>query len=198
MSIPYETVVSTENSALRIYDLDADWTAYLPVLAQEIDPLLDHHPEIVLYGRVAHQNRSVSFFSDTSVGYRYSGQLARSKPLTDSLRDLLEAINQSFQSEFNGILINKYDGGEESIGKHSDDERALDPHAGVVALSVGAVRKFRIRCKTTGTILADIPTETGKIIQMWGDFQKEFTHEIPVEKKVKGVRYSFTFRKHLE
>ena len=33
---------------------------------------------------------------------------------------------------------------------------------------------------------------------MAGDFQKEFTHEIPIEKKVEGVRYSFTFRRHLE
>ena len=31
---------------------------------------------------------------------------------------------------------------------------------------------------------------------MVGDFQKEFTHEIPVEKKVTMERYSFTFRKH--
>ena len=40
-------------------------------------------------------------------------------------------------------------------------------------------------------------TEPTKIIQMAGDFQKEFTHEIPVEKKVDSVRYSLTFRKHL-
>lgn len=193
----YETVVSTEKSALRIYDLDADWAAYLPTLCEEIDPLLDHHPEIKIYGKVAHQNRSVSFFSDTSVGYRYSGQLARSKPLTGSLRDFLAAINESFRAEFNGILINKYEDGSESIGKHSDDEGALDPCAGVVSVSVGAVRTFRIRCKITDAIVANVPTEPGKIIQMWGDFQKEFTHEIPVEKRVKGVRYSFTFRKHL-
>lgn len=36
---------------------------------------------------------------------------------------------------------------------------------------------------------------------MAGDFQKEFTHEIPPSrsrsKQEKGCRYSFTFRKHL-
>ena len=32
---------------------------------------------------------------------------------------------------------------------------------------------------------------------MGGEFQKEFTHEIPIERKVKNVRWSFTFRKHL-
>ena len=194
IAMSFETAVSTKNSALRIYDLDADWAAYLPTLCEEIDPLLDHSK---LYGKAARQNRSVSFFSDTSVGYRYSGSLARSKPLTNSLREFLAVINTSFRAEFNGILVNKYDGGGESIGKHSDDEGTLDPCAGVVLVSVGAVRTFRIRCSITGAIVANVPTEPGKIIQMWGDFQKEFTHEIPVEKRVKGVRYSLTFRKHV-
>ena len=36
------------------------------------------------------------------------------------------------------------------------------------------------------------------MLQMGGDFQKEFTHEIPIEKKVKEPRISFTFRKHTE
>lgn len=198
MAANYTTPIRTDKSELRVYPLDADWTAYLPTLAEEIDPLLDHHPAITVFGRIAHQNRSVSFFSDTSIGYRYSGQLARSKPLTENLKGFLDAINESFGSAFNGILINKYDGGEETIGKHSDDEKALDRTAGVVCVSVGAVRTFRIRNKLTDEIVADIPTESGKIIQMWGDFQKEFTHEIPTQKKVKGVRYSFTFRHHTE
>jgi len=34
------------------------------------------------------------------------------------------------------------------------------------------------------------------MLQMKGEFQKEFTYEIPVEKKVKTKRISFTFRKH--
>lgn len=198
MENKFITPVQTERSALRVYPLDPEWVAELPRIAEEIDPLLDHHPTIMVFGRVAHQNRSVSFFSDTSIGYRYSGQLAASKSLTPSLQSLLLAINQMFGAEFNGILINKYDGGEESIGKHSDDEKALDRTAGVVSVSVGAVRTFRIRNKATGAIVANVPTDPTKILQMWGDFQKEFTHEIPVEKKVKGVRYSFTFRHHLE
>jgi hypothetical protein len=103
----------TDRSSLRILDLSPEWVERLPSLAREVDPLLLHHPEIVIYGRVAHQHRSIGFFSDTSVGYRYSGQLARSLPLTDSLRSLMTYINQTFAAEFNGILVNKYDGGED-------------------------------------------------------------------------------------
>ena len=63
-------------------------------------------------------------------------------------------------------------------------------------MSFGAVRKFRIRDKFTKKIILDLPTQSNYIIQMAGNFQKEFTHEIPVEKKVKGARYSLTFRNH--
>jgi len=44
----------------------------------------------------------------------------------------------------------------------------------------------------------DIPTTSKEIWIMGGDFQKEFTHEVPVEKRVKDKRISFTFRKHLK
>lgn len=92
-------------------------------------------------------------------------------------------------------MVNKYDDGNNYIGDHCDDEKTLDK-GGVISISYGAVRKFRIRDKVTKKIIIDIPTKSNSIIHMGGDFQKEFTHGIPVEKKVKEVRYSLTFRKH--
>ena len=104
-------------------------------------------------------------------------------------------INERFGTKYNGILINRYNGGKNYISDHSDDEKNID-EGGVIAISHGAVRKFRIRDKLTKKIIMDIPTTSGSIIHMGGDFQKEFTHGIPVEKNVEGIRYSFTFRKH--
>jgi alkylated DNA repair dioxygenase AlkB len=110
---------------------------------------------------------------------------------------LLNTINEKFDSQFNGILVNRYKDGSENIGAHSDDEKNLD-EIGVVCISYGAARTFRIRNKSTKEKVLDVLTEDNKIIHMGGDFQKEFTHEIPVQKKVLGTRYSFTFRKHLD
>jgi hypothetical protein len=42
----------------------------------------------------------------------------------------------------------------------------------------------------------DIPINNLDVIHMGGNFQKEFTHEIPPTKKDVGIRYSFTFRNH--
>ncbi len=91
--------------------------------------------------------------------------------------------------------MNKYINGNDYIGAHSDDETSLDK-CSVVCISYGAVRKFRIKDKKTKKTVIDIPTISNNILHMGGDFQKEFTHEIPIEKKIKEVRYSFTFRKH--
>ena len=161
----------------------------------ESNPKLNQRPIIKVYGKIMHQNRNVGFFSDTSKGYTYSRQMTQSKPLTINLKKLLDVVNLIFNSNFNGILVNQYMNGSDYIGAHSDDESGVGS-AGVVAISVGAVRKFRIRNITTRKIEKDILMENGMMLQMGGDFQKEFTHEIPVEKKVKEVRYSFTFRYH--
>ena len=53
-------------------------------------------------------------------------------------------------------LINKYENGEEYIGKHSDDEKGLEPKCGVICVSYGAIRKFRIRDKKSGEVIGVI------------------------------------------
>ena len=171
----------------------------LPVIKEIIDDISDKlivKPKIILFGKECSQQRDVGFFSNESEGYKYSNKLMASQPLTDNMKLLLEFVNNLYSSEYNGILINRYDSGEQYIGAHSDDETSLDKN-GVIALSYGTERKFRIRDKITKKIRLDVPLSHLSIIHMGGEFQKEFTHEVPVEKKVKGKRISLTFRKHL-
>lgn len=161
----------------------------------DISDNLLKNPKIIVYGRICYQHRSIGFFSNDSIGYHYSNQLAKSQPLTDNLEELLDQVNKLYQTDFNAILINKYEDGSDYISAHSDDEKNLS-NIGVVGLSYGARRKFRIRDKMTKKIVKDISLKEYEILQMGGDFQKEFTHEIPIEKKITTPRYSFTFRKH--
>ena len=190
------TLLKTQTSALILHEIDADICQLIETCVRTIDIELDVNPEIIVYGKACHQHRSVGFYSDTSRGYNYSTSITPSKSMHPCLRELLEYINTKFNYSYNGILINKYTDGLDYIGKHSDDERGLDTNVGVISISYGALRKFRIRNKRTGKIEIDVPTDPTKMIQMVGNFQKEFTHEIPIEKKVKDIRYSLTFRKH--
>lgn len=193
-----ETPIRTDKSFLKIYKKEVVKNMELDIenCVKEVRDKLLHNPPIVVYGKPAKQHRSIGFFSDDSIGYYYSGQLAKSQPLTPKLKNMLEVINNKFSAEFNGILVNYYENGEDYIGKHSDDEKGLDK-IGVVSISYGQARKFRIRDKLTNKKVMDIVTKNEEIIHMGGNFQKEFTHEIPIEKKIKLGRYSFTLRKHL-
>ena len=155
----------------------------------EINPRLGQ-----MFGKECFMRRGVGFFSDESLGYYYSGQLSASRPMTSSLLKLLALVNATFGTEYNGILVNKYFSGKDYISAHSDDETNLD-NSGVVAISWGATRKFRIRKKGVKGY-QDFPMESGSMLQMGGEFQQEFTHEIPVESLITEARVSFTFRKH--
>ena len=115
--------------------------------------------------------------------------------MTPSLQKIMDIVNNLFNVNFNGILINRYKDGKYTIGRHSDEEKHLSS-IGVLAISYGAVRKFRIKDKKTKKIVIDVPTKSLHAIHMAGNFQKEFTHEIPAEKRINEIRYSFTFREH--
>jgi alkylated DNA repair dioxygenase AlkB len=186
---------------------NSDKTAYLEkgvfldkILLEEcvayVEPHLEEQPEIIVYGKKCKQHRNIGFFSDESIGYRYSKKLMHSKPMSPCMERLLNVINKTLDADFNGILVNKYMNGNDYIGAHSDDESGLDK-VGVVSISYGAERIFRIRDKKTKKIICNEVTTHCSVLHMGGDFQKIYTHEIPIQKKVKNSRISFTFRKHI-
>jgi alkylated DNA repair dioxygenase AlkB len=188
-------LVKTENSFLNIssYEKHKD---LIDRCIEDVRDCLDIKPSIQFMGKTVSQQRDVGFFSNESAGYYYSGKLASSKPLKENMSDLLAIVNIQYNSEYNGILVNRYNDGNNYISDHSDSENTLGD-SGVIAISYGAVRKFRIRDKKTKAKVIDIPTAPYSLIQMGGNFQAEFSHGIPVEKRIKEARYSLTFRKHL-
>ena len=161
----------------------------------DIEPQLELKPEIIIFGKKCKQQRNIGFFSDKSKGYKYSNKTMESKPLTKSISELLDIVNNELGTQFNGILVNKYMDGNDYISAHSDDESGLDL-IGVISISYGAERIFRIRKKDTKQIIYDTLTTHCSILHMGGNFQKLYTHEIPIQKKIKEPRISFTFRKH--
>jgi len=189
-----EHLIQTDKSYFVVVNVELD--DLLQRCVDEINGKLDVKPSLILYGKIVYQQRNVGFFSNTSVGYYYTNKLQASKQMTPALNELLHFVNNKLNADFNGILVNEYQDGNNYIGKHSDDEKGLS-NIGVVCISFGASRKFRIRNKETNKIVMDIPTTSKQLWIMGGQFQQEFTHEIPIEKRVKDSRVSFTFRKHV-
>jgi len=189
-----QNLITTKKSFLNVYSCE-EYSDIIQKCISEVKDELLVKPPIQLYGKTVYQQRNIGFFSNESIGYHYSNQLLKSKPLPIYTKELMEIINSRFGTKYNGILVNYYEDGNNYIGDHSDDEKNLDI-GGVISISYGAVRKFRIRDKLTKKIIMDIPTLSNSIIHMGGCFQSEFTHGIPIEKNIKDSRYSFTFRNH--
>jgi alkylated DNA repair dioxygenase AlkB len=167
----------------------------------ELDGSLELDPKFKMFNRECTQHRNVGFFSDVVTTYKYSGRDHRATPMTFMLQNILNQVNLLLSSDFNSILINKYKDGKDYISAHSDDEKTIDQTYGVVSISTGVSRTFRIRDKATRQIVADIPTRSDVILQMCAklpdgsSFQKKYTHEVPMEKSITEPRYSLTFRK---
>jgi alkylated DNA repair dioxygenase AlkB len=191
-----QVVIETGNSALILHSLDAEAYEWIEKSIPYIESLLVVNPPIYMWGKECTQHRSIGFFTNGNGGYNYSSSKTPAIPLNEEMGELLEWMNARFDSNFNGILVNKYKDGNDYIGKHSDDMRGVDESCGVICISYGACRKFRVREKPSGQIVKDLITNSSQMIQMKGKFQEEFTHEIPMEKKVREARYSFTFRSH--
>jgi alkylated DNA repair dioxygenase AlkB len=192
------SIIKTDKSYLNLLSYADNYIVreIIDKCIEEVKDCLDIKPPIKFMGKIVYQQRDVGFFSNETEGYYYSGKLASSKPLKPNLVELLKIVNTLFGSSFNGILVNRYNDGTNYISEHSDNENTLDD-VGVVAISYGAIRKFRIRNKITKEKVIDIPTTSYSLIQMGGNFQNEFLHGIPIEKKIMDVRYSLTFRKHI-
>ena len=143
--------------------------------------------------------REVGFFSDEYDGvYKYGEHyvLTKSQKLTPSLKILLDEFNNHFETDFNGILINRYENGNNYIGKHSDSKN--HPDICVMIISYGSNRTFRVFKKSNDKLVAELSLNPYEVLHMGGDFQLEFTHDIKPEPEIKTERYSISFHKYME
>jgi alkylated DNA repair dioxygenase AlkB len=166
---------------------------------------LPRHHSIRVYGKVCYPGRYTQFFgyTDKVHGYRFSGSTAVSVPMEKELIQLTDTINEMFDDEFNGALVNRYitekgkTGHADSIGRHADNEGNLGKH-GVIGIVYGVTKFIRFSDKTTGKKIVDVDVPDGSVYWMAGKFQDRFCHEITKQKRVLGTRLSITFRNHKE
>src|SRR6185436_13584015 len=93
--------------------------------------------------------RLTAFVADAGVVYRYSGVEHAGDGWPPTLLDVRRRVEQCSAAMFNGVLLNLYRDGNDSMGRHADAERELGPNPVVASLSLGAVRSFVLRHKTS-------------------------------------------------
>lgn len=139
-------------------------------------------------------------YSYAGITHKATGPLP--PELLTPLSDLKKHNNQKLYSyikaeDINSCLINYYENENDHIHWHSDDEKELGPSSidniTVVSLSLGDSRDFCLKSKDD-KINFKLEVQTGDLIIMYGDFQKNFLHRVPKAKSKKDLRINLTYR----
>jgi alkylated DNA repair dioxygenase AlkB len=137
--------------------------------------------------------RLTAWYANSGVSYSYSGVTHQPSPWLPVLLDLKTRIETAARAQFNSLLLNLYRDGRDSIGMHADDEPELGVNPVIGSLSLGAVRRFVLKHKTTSERMTfDLPH--GSLIIMAGTSQHHWLHGLPKTMRPVGKRVNLTFR----
>lgn len=147
------------------------------------------HDEIVIFGKRVTTKRQVAWYGDGK--YTYSKTTKIPLPWTPDLLEIKGIVEKIAGVKFNSCLLNLYMNGSEGIAWHSDDEKELG--SVIVSVSLGVKRKFLFKHKQTKE-LVPVELDSGSVLVMKGETQKNWLHSLPVSKKVTQPRINLTFR----
>lgn len=150
-------------------------------------------PEVQVYGQAHPIPRTQVWFGDSGCDYRYSGLFVSALPWPKYANKLREKLYRDFKLETNGVLVNRYADGRDSMGWHCDDEVEIRSGSDIASVSIGARRDFFIRHKIS-LQKYQIPLNSGDLLIMHWPMQNEWEHSVPKRLKVMEPRVNFTFR----
>lgn len=187
----------------------------LPILADaELDyrpQWLDHHtadawldgllaetpwtqPSVQLYGRQYPVPRLVAWYGDAEAAYRYSGLTHQPLAWTPLLARIRARVEAAVGQALNGVLLNYYRDGQDSMGWHSDDEAELGRNPLIASLNLGGSRRFDLRRKGTSRIEHSLWLEHGSLLVMAGPTQHHWQHQVAKTRSPCAPRLNLTFR----
>lgn len=152
-------------------------------------------PQVRVFGRWHPVPRQVAWYADPGVVYGYAGLDHAALPWTPLLQLIREAVEAACGQAFNGVLLNRYRDGQDSMGWHSDDEASLGANPLIASLNLGAARRFDFRRKGTSRIGHSLELGHGSLLVMAGATQHHWQHQIAKTRKASGLRLNLTFRR---
>lgn len=151
--------------------------------------------QIKIFGRVSDVPRLTAWMGEAS--YTYSGIAHPPAAMPAWLADMRRALELKLGVRFNSVLANYYRDGSDSVAWHSDDEPELGSAPTIASVSLGASRRFAIRCRgarpSPGTRW-DLMLEHGDLMVMSGRSQIDYEHSIPKTARTMAPRLNLTFR----
>ena len=157
------------------------------------DHLAWQQPSIQVFGKWHPIPRLQVYMGDRDSAYRYSGQHFTPEPWLAPISAMRARLTQTLGCDFNAVLINYYRHGLDCMGWHADDEPELGSEPTIASVSLGAIRKFKLRDKRTAQV-TDLALSSGSLLVMKGQSQRLYDHSLPKQRKVSQGRINLTFR----
>lgn len=111
-------------------------------------------------------------------------------PMLAPIADLLE---ERIGFRPNNCLLNYYEGGDNTMGYHSDETEILEPETGVAIVSVGSARDITFREKANTDNKPTYTLGPGSLLYMEQQVQHDWMHAIKKQRGA-GPRISMTWR----
>lgn len=184
--LPYDGEVFFHNVVLNTNEADT----FFKLLLKKINWMNDRS---IFFGKEIITKRKVAWYGSQAFEYTYSGATKIASPWIEELLALKQLVELYTNSMYNACLLNLYHSGEEGMAWHSDGEKDLVDNGSIACLSLGAQRRFDFKHMQTRA-KKSFELTNGSLIEMKGETQKHWLHQIPVTKKVTQPRISLTFR----
>ncbi len=149
--------------------------------------------EAVIFGKHIITARKVAWYGDAEYPYAYSGITRTALSWNADLIALKARVEEVSGCIFNSCLLNLYHNGNEGMGWHSDDEKALLKEAPIASVSLGAERKFNFKHRRTQALVS-VMLESGSLLVMKGTTQTHWLHSLPKATRITEPRINLTFR----
>ena len=148
---------------------------------------------ITFYGKDIAVPRLTAWYGDEGIRYTYSGIENVALPWTAPLLEVKRAVEPPCGVVFNGVLLNRYRTGRDSVSWHADDEPEFGEWPVIASVSFGGTREFQLKHKTRKD-KASIDLTHGSLLIMRGGTQANWLHQIPKTAKQVEERVNLTFR----
>lgn len=190
-----------DHAPLQLPDAELDFQAHWlePAtadrwLAQLIAETPWQQPRVRLYGREHMVPRLVAWYGDAEARYRYSGLSHSPLAWTPLLAQIRTRLVATLGQPLNGVLLNYYRDGQDSMGWHSDDEAELGRNPLIASLNLGGSRRFDFRRKGQSRIEHSLLLNHGSLLVMRGPTQHYWQHQVAKTRSPCTPRLNLTFR----
>ena len=147
------------------------------------------------FGKQVPLPRLTAWYGDPGCRYVYSGIENQPLPWTPALLEVKRAVEAPSGVVFNGVLLNRYRTGKDSMGWHSDDEPEFGEQPVIASASFGGTRTFQLKHKKRRELKASVDLTHGSLLIMRSDTQANWLHQVPKAAKPVKERLNLTFRR---